>query len=304
MSEVCVGYELQELEPLIGLGAVKADIARIALRLLEEQSYRAQGASVLPSSRHLVFSGPAGVGKGKVAESFGQICAGRGALRKGHLVRIDQADFDVEQPAQKVAVMREKCDAALDGVLYVSNEAFLPAGILRSRGDLRLDPVDVMIEAMTRHRGRFIVILDARHKQFDYISFHLGLARLFKETIYFDAYEPFELVQILALIAKDRGIDLPDGIECDILPWIVANCRRSDWRNAEEVSELLERALSFRAQRIARLRCGSSGELARGDLKQAIAALGMRNAVGLDRPNEIPARHSALLASIVRPWDH
>ncbi len=58
MREVCVSHELQELDSLVGLGAVKAQIGRLALRLSAEQSYRAQGAAILPAHRHLVFSGP------------------------------------------------------------------------------------------------------------------------------------------------------------------------------------------------------------------------------------------------------
>ncbi len=145
--------------------------------------------------------------------------------------------------------MRDKCDAALDGILYVKNEAFLAAGILRSTGDLRLDPVDVMIEFMARHRGRIIVILDARQNQFDYISFHLGLARRFTETIHFAAYDAFELIQILNAKAKRLGLDLPDEIECDLFPWIMANSHRSDWRNADEIADLFSKALGARALR-------------------------------------------------------
>ncbi|MGA3302224.1 MAG: hypothetical protein ABSC72_02935 [Methylovirgula sp.] len=303
MREVCVSHELHELDSLVGLGAVKAQIARLALRLSAEQSYRAQGAAILPAHRHLVFSGPVGVGKRRVAQAFGEICARLGALRKGHLVTLDPCDLDFCNPDKKILLMREKCDEALDGILYVSNEAFLSAGILRSRGDLRLDPVDVMIDFMVRHRSRVVVVLDARHKQFDYISFHSGLARLFSETISFEALEPSELIQILAAKAREQGLDLPDGIECELMPWIVARYRRGDWRNAREMSDLLSRALALRTQRAVRQRCASFGELERRDFRQALAAMRTQNAVNLDRPNEIPARLSSFVASVIRPSD-
>lgn len=304
MREVCVSHELHELDSLIGLGAVKAQIASLAVRLSTEQTYRAQGASILPARRHLVFSGPVGVGKRKVAQAFGEICARLGALRKGHLVTLDPGDFDVCNAGKNVPLMRDKCDEALDGVLFVSNESFLPAGILRSRGDLCLDPVDVLIDFMMRHRSRIVVVLDARYKQFDCISFHSGLARLFSETILFEALEPSELIQILVAKARDNGLDLPDGIECDLTPWIVSHCRRGDWRNAREMADLLSRALALRTQRAVRQRCAAFGGLERGDFKRALAAMQTQNAANLDRPNEIPARLSSFIASVTRPREH
>jgi hypothetical protein len=303
MREVCVSHELQELDYLVGLGEVKAQIGRLALRLSAEQSYRAQGAAILPAHRHLVFSGPIGVGKRRVAQAFGEICARLGALRKGHLVTLDLCDRDVCNPDKKTALMLEKCEEALDGILYVSNEAFLPTGILRSRGDLRLDPVDVMIGFMARYRGRIVVVLDSRHQQFDCISFHSGLARLFSETISFDALEPSELLQILTAKARDQGLDLPDGIECDVMPWIAAHCLRGDWRNAREMSDLLSRALALRTKRAVRQRCASFGGLDLHDFRQALAAMQTQNAANFDRPNEFPARLSSFVASLIRPVD-
>jgi hypothetical protein len=301
MREVCVSQERQELESLIGLRDVKEQIGQLILRLVAEKSYRAQGVVVLPARRHLVFSGPAGVGKRRVARAFGEICVQLGALREGHLVTLDPSDFT--HPDRKVSVMREKCEEALDGVLYVSNEAFLPAGILRSRGDLRLDPVDVMIDFMARNRGRIVVVLDARQKQFDYISFHLGLARLFSETIAFESYEPLELIQILGAQAREHGLDLPDGIECDLLPWIVENYGRSDWRNAREMTDLLARALALRTQRAVQQRNAAFGGLERHDFNRALAAMQVPNAVRLERPNEIQIRVSSYGVPIMRPSD-
>ncbi|MGO9134613.1 MAG: hypothetical protein ACLP8A_11290 [Methylovirgula sp.] len=270
MSDICVHDDLHELDGLVGLASVKAEIGRLATRLADEQNYRARGACVLPVRRHLVFSGPAGVAKTKVARAFGQICGRIGALKKGHLVIVDRADL---ADGNKVAAMRETCDAALDGILYIKNEAFLAAGILRSTGDLHRDAVDVLIEFMLRDRDRLVVILDTRRKQLDCISFHSQLARRFSETIDFPAYTAFELVQILGAMAKRLGLALPEGIECDLFPWIVAHSRRSDWRNAREISNLFSKAIGAHALRCARQHCASFGGLDRDDFRAALAAL-------------------------------
>lgn len=273
MSEECIKDELKELDGLVGLASVKEAIERLVMHLVNERSYRAQGARILPARRHLVFSGPAGVGKRRVAHWFGRICAKLGALEKGHMVIVKGDDLTSASFDGKVAQMQEKCEAALDGVLYVANDAFLPAGILRSTGDLRLDAVDVMIDFMLRHRGRVLVILDARTNQFDYISFHLGLARLFNQTIAFPPYDVFELLQILSAKAKHMDLELPEGIECDLFPWIIANMRRGDWRNAREIGDLFARAINERASRGARLQRANLGAFERNDFRHALTAM-------------------------------
>ncbi len=272
MVERYVREEFKELDRLVGLASVKGEISRLAQRLVNEKHYRALGVSVLPTRRHLVFSGPAGVAKSKVARIFGQICYRLGTLNKGHMVIVDHADLTAASVDEKVARMRAKCDAALDGILYIRNEAFLAAGILRSTGDLRLDAVDVMIEAMARHRGRIIVVLDARPNQLQCISFHSGLARRFTETIDFPAHDALELMRILAAKAEHLGLDLPDGLESDLIPWIAAHSRRHDWRNAYEIADLFSRALGARAARGARERCADLGGFRRSDFKHALNA--------------------------------
>ncbi|TAL77661.1 MAG: hypothetical protein EPN75_12375 [Beijerinckiaceae bacterium] len=289
MSEDCIRDELKELGELIGLTSVKEAIEDLVVHLVNERSYRAQGARILPARRHLVFSGPAGVGKRRVARTFGQICARLGALEKGHMVVVDGEDLTAVSFDKKVALMRERCAAALDGVLFIRNDAFLPAGILRSTGDLRLDAVDVMIDFMLRHRGRMLVILDARPNQFDYISFHLGLARLFNQTIAFPPYDVFELLQILAAKARRMDLELPEGIECDLFPWIIANMRRSDWRNACEIGNLFSRAVGQRASRGIRLRRADFGAFERDDFRQALATM-QSDVPVLAHPFGIPGR--------------
>ena len=96
---------LRQLEALIGLASAKESVVQITERLAREQQYRAQGIGVLAARRHLVFRGPAGVGKTRVARYFGQICSHLGALSHGHVVIVEQTDL-TGISRNKVALMR------------------------------------------------------------------------------------------------------------------------------------------------------------------------------------------------------
>lgn len=273
MIERCVNNELRELDSLFGPASVKEQISKLVKQLIDERDYRAKGLTVLSARPHLVFSGPPGVGKSQVARVFGTLCCRLGTLEKGHLVIVGQADLATASRDDKVATMQAKCEEALDGILFVRNDAFLAAGILRSTGDLHLDAVDVMIEFMAQYRGRIIVILDARPNQLQYVSFHSGLARRFGVTVDFPPYDAFELIQTLAVKAKRLGLELPDGVEADLVPWIVASSRRSDWRNSHEMADLFSRALGARALRNRRERRAVFSGFTRDDFKQALLAM-------------------------------
>ncbi len=272
MIEAYVKYEMRAFDGLIGLASVKEKIERLVTDLVHERNHRALDVCIFPARRHLVFSGPVGVGKSRVARAFGQICHRLGALDKGHMIVVNHTDIAATSIDEKLMLMHEKCDAAIDGILYVRNEAFLTAGILRSTGDLRRDAVDVMIDFMNRYRGRFSVILDARPNQLHYISFHSVLARRFTTTIDFPAYDAFELIQILATKAKRLGIALPPEIECDLFPWIAAHSHHSDWRNADEIVDLFSKALGALVMRSLRARRADLGGFDHIDFKQALLA--------------------------------
>jgi hypothetical protein len=297
MIEAYVKSEMRDFDELIGLNSVKEEIERLVTDLVHERNHRAMDVSIFPARRHLVFSGPPGVGKRKVAHAFGQICRRLGALDKGHVVVVNQADIAATSVDDKLWLMREKCDAAVDGILYIRNEAFLTAGILRSTGDLRLDAVDVMIEFMNRYRGRISVILDARLNQLHYISFHSVLARRFTTTIDFPAYDAFELLQILAVKADRLGIALPTEIENDLLPWIASHSHRSDWRNADEIVDLFSKALGARAMRSLHERHADLGGFDRNDFRQALLAKQSNQTVSAGRSVEISSALSPPLTT-------
>jgi SpoVK/Ycf46/Vps4 family AAA+-type ATPase len=78
-----------------------------------------------------------------------------------------------------------------------------------------------------------------------------GLQGRFSKTIDFPPYEPAEMSQILRLMAKQRGYDLPEALDQKLVPWLDANRKRENWSNAREMRSLLEHAMAVQASRIA-----------------------------------------------------
>ena len=82
---------MAELDALIGLENVKAEVRRLT-SLLQVQQIRAErGMPVIEVSHHLVFTGNPGTGKTTVARLLGQIYHAIGVVSKGQLVETDRS---------------------------------------------------------------------------------------------------------------------------------------------------------------------------------------------------------------------
>jgi stage V sporulation protein K len=262
---------IEDLEAMVGLVPVKREVNGLIARLQVEQKRRAQGLPTAPLSLHMVFTGPPGVGKTEVARALGDIYRSLRALRVGHLVEVQRSDVVAGYIGQTAPKMLEKCNQALDGILFI-DEAYTLAGTPGSSGDFGREAIDALLKFMEDHRDRIMVIVAGYPNEMRrFIDTNPGLAGRFTKTIDFPRYSADDLCEIFRLMAARQHFTLPDGFAARIKPWITERSRAEDWANAREMRTLLEKAREAQAMRIS---VDAGADLSRLEIVDLMKAMG------------------------------
>jgi tetratricopeptide (TPR) repeat protein len=192
---------LAELDALIGLAAVKAEVRRLAELLRIATMRRSEGLKTVRVSLHLVFQGGAGTGKTTVARLFGRLYKSLGLLATDTVVEATRDDFVSGYVGQTASKTNEVIDRALDGVLFI-DEAY---ALVRpgSEGDFGPEAVVELLKRMEDDRSRLAVIAAGYPSEMDeFLASNSGFRSRFGETIHFEDYGPAELVQIFETFAS------------------------------------------------------------------------------------------------------
>ena len=249
--QAALGQVKQELEGIVGLGAVKDYILSLEDNFKIQQLRRAKGLKADSPSMHMIFTGNPGTGKTTVARIVSRYLKAIGLLSGGQLVEVARADLVGQYVGHTAPLTQKAIQAALGGVLFI-DEAY---SLYRGKDDsFGLEAIDTLVKGMEDHRESLVVILAGYSREMeDFLTANSGLRSRFPHIIEFPDYTPEELLEITKGIVKGKGYRLDPACDGPLLGYFA------------------------RMGGAAGARANGNGRMARNKVEEAVIACSRRN---------------------------
>ena len=242
---------LAELEGLVGLAPVKAEVKLVTNMLRVEKLRRERDLPVVEHSRHQVFTGNPGTGKTTVARLLAQIYRTLGVVDKGQLVETDRAGLVAGYVGQTALKVKEVFGRAVGGVLLIDEAHALARG---RDSDFGHEAIDMLVKLMEDHRDDAVVIVAGYPDEMaEFLDANPGLRSRFPKTIFFDDYSDHELQHIFAGMCEKSHYRPTPEARAAVLAYVAAQPRDRGFGNARLVRNLFEAAVARQASRVVEL---------------------------------------------------
>ncbi|WP_158883353.1 right-handed parallel beta-helix repeat-containing protein [Amycolatopsis anabasis] len=240
---------LADLDGMVGLPAVKAEVRSVVDEIQVNEWRRKAGLSVGAVSHHLIFAGAPGTGKTTVARTYGRLLEELGVLSGGRFREVSRRDLVgqyIGHTAEKTAVVFEECKG---GVLFI-DEAYTLSRQAGS-GDFGQEAIDTLVKLMEDHRDEVAVIVAGYTGEMaDFLAANPGLASRFSKTIEFENYTPDDLLRITERMVADGEYVLDTEATPVLLEHFARIANTPGFGNARDARRLFEGARKAQSRRL------------------------------------------------------
>lgn len=239
---------LAELDALIGLDEVKAQVRGLVATHEVNRKRAESGMPAIPVSLHLAFTGAPGTGKTTVARLVARIYRGLGLLPLGHLIEVDRSELVAGYVGQTALQVRETLERARGGVLFIDEAYALATG---GGADFGGEAVSTLVKGMEDARDSLAVIAAGYPEPMEaFLDSNAGLRSRFTTVVRFQDYSPGELLAIFDRLCAEHAITTGPEARGRIEELIQVSSSTANHGNARLIRNLFEemfRRMSVRA---------------------------------------------------------
>lgn len=258
---------LAELNALVGMQGVKAQLQELVQFCLLQQERTLHGLAMQKAGLHMVFTGNPGTGKTTVARLIGLVMKELGWLSQGHFKEVSRADLVGGYLGQTAIKTKEVLEEALGGVLFLDEAYMLTPGGDQGADDDDIfgqEALDTILAFMENHRDNLLVIVAGYHEEMlRFVNANPGLRSRFTRFIDFPDYGVDELARIFRHFAEDQNYALTLSCQQRLEQLMEQSWtrRQKGFGNAREVRNLFEKTLARQAARLATVSNRSKNDL-------------------------------------------
>lgn len=253
---------LAELDALIGISEVKAEVRTLVDLIMVGQRRAEAGLRTPPLTRHLVFTGNPGTGKTTVARLYGRILASLGLLEAGHLVEVSRVDLVGSFVGHTAPKTKKQFNRARGGVLFI-DEAYALTPV-EEGNDFGREAIDTLVKLMEDHRDQVVVIVAGYTTEMArFIAANPGMESRFSHTVEFPDYSSEELVRITELQATAHDYTLAESTKAELLAYYNTLERGRSFGNGRTARRTFETMAAEHANRLAQATSSTVEELTR-----------------------------------------
>jgi SpoVK/Ycf46/Vps4 family AAA+-type ATPase len=203
---ISVEDAMAELDAMVGLAAVKAQVRSITASVEAARRRAVAGHGTDKPMQHFVFLGPPGTGKTAVARIIAKIFYAFGLLDSPAVVEAQRADLVGEYLGATAIKTNELIDLALGKVLFI-DEAYSLVNEGDGQGDrFGHEAVQALLKRAEDDREHLIIVLAGYERQMEnFLGANPGLNSRFGFRVKFPGYSAAELLALADLALQGKG---------------------------------------------------------------------------------------------------